>query len=134
MVRGSWFVGHPPPYNRRTQTVTAPDPAALTPGERSRPSPPWASADVAIGLAILAAGLWWDFGFTPEVLLLVALVSIGWRGPGWRGVGLRLPSRPTRALLIGAAVCVGYQFVGTYLVEPPIARASSGGVPDATAF
>src|SRR5258705_2737063 len=113
MVRGSWFVGHPPPYNRRTQTVTAPDPAALTPGERSRPSPPWASADVAIGLAILAAGLWWDFGFTPEVLLLVALVSIGWRGPGWRVGGLRLPSPPTPPRPLGAARVAGHHTHGT---------------------
>jgi membrane protease YdiL (CAAX protease family) len=68
------------------------------------------------------------------VLLLVALLSVGWRGPGWRVVGLRLPSRPARALLIGAAVGVGYQFVGTYLVEPLIARASSGVLPDVSAF
>jgi len=121
-------------YNPRTQTIDALDPATLTPGERSRPSPAWASAEVAFGLAILAAGLWWNFGFTPEVLLLFALAACRWRGPGWRAMGLRRPLRPARALLMGAVAGVGYQFVGTYLIEPVIARATSGVLPDVSAF
>ena len=37
-------------------------------------------------------------------------------------------------LLIGAVVGVGYQFFGTYVVEPLIARATSGALPDVSAF
>jgi CAAX protease family protein len=104
--------------------------------ERSRPpSLPWAGIELLLAVAVIAAGLggYIPFSSTPW-LLAVAAVFLWWRGPGWRGIGLRRPARPARTLAIGLAVGLAYQFLGLYVIEPMIARTTSGALPDASAF
>src|SRR4051812_19780667 len=78
-------------------------------GDRIDPAPAFASAEVVTAIAIIVAGVWRDFGFTPELLLVLAIVLCRWRGPTWREMGLRRMSMPVALLAI--AVGVGYQFV-----------------------
>lgn len=91
-----------------------------------------ACAEVAIATAIIVAGVSRNFAFTPEVLLVLGALSVAWRGPGWRDIGLR--SLSGRIALVAVAVGIGYQFVGTYLLEPLIARLTTGALPDVSAF
>jgi membrane protease YdiL (CAAX protease family) len=107
--------------------------AARAVGGRARPG--WAVAELAVAVALVAAGLggYIAYSSTPW-LLLAATVFFWWRGPGWRAVGLRRPSAPARVFTIGLLVGVAYQFVGLYVVEPMLARATSGELPDVSAF
>jgi membrane protease YdiL (CAAX protease family) len=67
-------------------------------------------------------------------LLVLASLFLWWRGPGWLGVGLRRPVRVRRTIGIGISVGIGYQFFALYVLEPLIARMTSGQVPDVSAF
>ena len=95
----------------------------------------WPIVEVIVALAMVAAGL---LGFIPFTstpwLLLAAMLFVWWRGPGWRAVGLRWPAHPARTLAIGLAVGVIYQFLGLYVIEPLLARLSSGQLPDVSMF
>jgi membrane protease YdiL (CAAX protease family) len=96
----------------------------------------WAALELGLAAIIIVAGL---LGYVPlsstiPLLLVVAAVSLWWRGPGWRAIGLRRPSNAGLTLALGIAVGGGYQFLGLYLIEPHIARATSGELPDVSAF
>lgn len=99
--------------------------------------PAWAIVEIACGVAIMGAGL---AGLTPvsstPFLLGLAALGLWMRGPGWRALGLsRMPSsRASRVVALGAVVGVLYQFVGTYLIEPVLARMTSGQLPDVSAL
>lgn len=103
--------------------------------ERSRPpSPAWAIVELALALGIIVAGLLGYFWFSSTPwLLATAAVSLWWRGPGWRAVGLRR-AHAGRALALGVAVGLGYQFFSLYVLEPLIARVVTGELPDVSAF
>ena len=59
------------------------------------PRPIWAAIEVAIAIAIMLFGLAGYIAFSSiPWLLLVAAIFIGWRGPGWRRLGLRHPDQP----------------------------------------
>jgi CAAX protease family protein len=87
-----------------------------------------------LAIAILYAGLegylW--FASTPY-LLAVGALFLWWRGPGWRAIGLRRPPNWSRTIAIGAALSL-YQFVSLYVVEPLLARLTSGELPDVSLF
>ena len=103
--------------------------------ERSRPpSTSWAVAELVLTLALLAAGIQGlvQFASTP-IILVVATVALWWRGPGWRGIGLRRPAHMPRVLAIGIAAGLGAQFFGLALV-PLIARLTSGELPDVSSL
>ena len=95
----------------------------------------WAAVELVLATLIIVVGL---LGYIPlsstPFLLVVAAVFLWWRGPGWRAIGLRHPSNVRLALALGIAVGLGYQFLGLYLIEPLIARVTSGGLPDVSAF
>lgn len=55
-------------------------------------------------------------------LLLWGWLSLWVRGVGWRGVGLKRPSRWGQTLVLGAVVGVAFQLFGTYVLEPLIVR------------
>jgi len=95
----------------------------------------WAAVELGLAALIIVAGL---RGYVPlsstPFLLVVAVVFLWWRGPGWRAIGLRRPSNARFAIGLGIAVGVGYQFLGLYLIEPLLARVISGELPDVTQF
>lgn len=95
----------------------------------------WALVELVIAALIVAAGLlgYVAYSSTPW-LLLAATVFFWWRGPGWRAVGLRRPAHPGRILAIGLVVGVAYQALGLYIIEPLLARATSGQLPDVSMF
>lgn len=97
--------------------------------------PAWAIFELACGLVVIAAGLagLTPFSSTPFLLGLAALF-IWKRGPSWRRIGLRRTPHIWRLVAVGCVTGVVYQFVGTYLVEPALARATSAGLPDVSAF
>jgi uncharacterized protein len=113
----------------------AADDRSLSRRERSRPpARAWALAELVLAGAILAAALAGYVPFSPTPwLLVVATASLWWRGPGWRGIGLKRPDHELRVLIIGIATGIGYQFFGLYVVEPLIAVVS-GRLPDASMF
>jgi CAAX protease family protein len=91
-----------------------------------------------IALAIIAAGLKLEivlfrFGSAPW-LVAVAALFLWWRGPGWRAIGLRRPVAPVYSATVGVVVGVSYQVLGTYAIEPLIARLTSGQLPDVSQF
>lgn len=90
--------------------------------------------EVLVALAIIAAGIVEviPFSSTP-VLLLFGWLMLWLRGAGWRDVGLRRPENWRRAILIGVAVGVAYQFFSLYVVEPLLAR-MTGELPDVSQF
>ena len=116
-------------------------PAAETsvPGSRSFvPSPLWAGVELLVALAVIVAGLRlqliaFALGSAPW-LTAIGLVCVWWRGPGIRAIlrGSPLPVR--RAIAFGVVVGVAYQFVGTFVVEPVIARLTTGELPDVSQF
>jgi membrane protease YdiL (CAAX protease family) len=63
-----------------------------------------------------------------------ATLFLWWRGPGWRVIGLCRPASLTWTLTVGVVVGVGYQFLGILLIEPLIARLTSGALPDVSQF
>jgi membrane protease YdiL (CAAX protease family) len=95
----------------------------------------WAGLELVLAASIIVAGL---LGYIPisstPWLIGVAAICLWWRGPGWRGIGLRRPPNVGLSLAIGVAVGVGYQFLGLYVIEPVIARMTSGELPDVSAF
>jgi len=99
------------------------------------PAPTWAVLELVLAAAIIIAGL---RGYVPisstPYLLVVAVAFLWWRGPGWRAIGLRRPSNAVISVALGIAVGVCYQFLGLYLIEPLIARMTSGELPDVSAF
>ena len=100
-----------------------------------QPSPLWAAVELVLGVIIIAAGL---LGYIPlsstPVLLVTGAIFLWWRGPGWRGIGLRRQANMWRVVAIGLAVGAADQFFGLYLLEPLIARLTSGPLPDVSAF
>ena len=85
---------------------------------------------IVLMVAGMAGYLW--FAATPY-LLVVGAMFLWWRGPGWRAIGLRRPASWPRALLIATALAA-YQFASLYLVEPVIARVTTGELPDVSMF
>jgi membrane protease YdiL (CAAX protease family) len=55
-------------------------------------------------------------------LLGMGLISIGWFGPGFRGVGFRRPASWRRTIASGVAIGVALQLLSTYVTEPLLAR------------
>lgn len=100
-----------------------------------QPSPFWAALEIALAAFVIAAGL---LGYIPlsstPALLAVAAVFLSWRGPGWRGVGLGRPASMRHVAAIGLVVGAADQFFGLYVLEPAIARMTSGELPDVSAF
>ena len=95
----------------------------------------WAAVELGLAALIIVAGLLgYVFLSSTPFLLVVAAVFVWWRGPGWRAIGLRRPSNARLSLALGVAAGVGYQFLGLYLIEPLIARATSSGLPDVSVF
>ena len=97
-----------------------------------------AAVEVLLAIAIIAAGLRvpsivFVLGSAPW-LLAAGLVSFRLRGPGWRALGLARPASVPRAIGIGVLVGLGYQVAGTWIVEPLIARLTSGELPDVSQF
>jgi uncharacterized protein len=99
------------------------------------PSRAWASVELAIAVLLIAAGLdgYVAFGATLW-LLAVAVVLVWWRGPGWRTVGFARPQSIARAVAVGVAVGLGYQFLSLMLVEPTIAYVTGRSLPDVSIF
>jgi hypothetical protein len=97
---------------------------------RRLPSQTWAIAELLLAIAIMFAGLEGYLLFTSTpYLLAVGAAFLWWRGPGWRAIGLRRPDRWSRALAVGAGLST-YQFASLYLVEPLVARLTTGELPD----
>jgi hypothetical protein len=93
---------------------------------------PLAAVDLLAAAVLTAAGLGGYLGPVPTLALLAAgIVSFWWRGPGWRAAGLRRPPDWTRA---GVAVGVGYQWLSLYILEPAVARLTTGALPDVSMF
>jgi membrane protease YdiL (CAAX protease family) len=97
-----------------------------------------AAVELALAVAIIAAGLRipsivFALGSAPW-LLVAGLIAFRLRGPGWRAIGLARPASISRTIAIGVLVGLGYQIVGTYLVEPLIARLTSGELPNVSQF
>ena len=97
-----------------------------------------AVVELLLAIAIIAAGLRipsivFVLGSAPW-LLAAGLVSFRLRGPGWRAVGLARPASVPWTIAVGVLVGLGYQVAGTYLVEPLIARLTSGALPDVSQF
>jgi CAAX protease family protein len=106
--------------------------------DRTQSQPVWACIELLLALAVVAAGLkipiiLFTAGSAPWLVALAAL-SLWWRGPGWRAIGLARPSSVVNTITIGASVGVAYQLLGTYAVEPLIARLTSGELPDVSQF
>lgn len=87
-----------------------------------------------LAIAILYAGLegYLVFSSTP-FLLATGAIFLWWRGPGWRAIGLRRPASWRRTFAIAAALSL-YQFLSLYVVEPLLARLTSGELPDVSMF
>ena len=103
-----------------------------------RQRPAWAALELLLAMAIIVAGLQirsivFMLGSAPWLMVL-GLLLVWWRGPGWREAGLRAPASLIRTVVIGVAVGIGWQVVGTYLAEPLIARLTSGARPDVSQF
>jgi uncharacterized protein len=98
------------------------------------PSRPWAIAELVLAIAVMYAGL---FGYLPfsatPYLLAVGAVFLWRRGPGWRAIGLRRPENWPHTLFV-ALVLGAYQIPSLFLIEPAIARLTSGELPDVSMF
>lgn len=93
-----------------------------------------AALEVLGAVAILAAGSvrLLPVSSTPY-LLLFAWLMLRSRSLRWRDVGMTRPASWPRAVLLGIAVGVGYQYFSLYVVEPLIARVT-GVLPDVHLF
>jgi uncharacterized protein len=67
-------------------------------------------------------------------LLVIGALCVWWRGPGVRAIVRGRPASMSRGLAIGVAVGVAYQFVGTFAIEPIVARLTTGALPDVSQF
>lgn len=87
-----------------------------------------------LAIAIMYGGLvgHLPLSATPYLLVLAALF-LWWRGPGWRAIGLRRPESWPRTLFV-ALVLGAYQIPSLYLVEPALARLTTGELPDVSMF
>ena len=99
---------------------------------------PLAAVELLLAIAIIAAGLRipsivFVLGSAPW-LLVAGIVSYRLRGPGWRAAGLARPASVPWTIAIGVLVGLGYQVAGTFIVEPLIARLTSGALPDVSQF
>ena len=85
----------------------------------------WAGLELDTVLFLFGSAVW-----------LVAIGALFWyrRRPDVRGFGLGRPASIPRTLIIGVLVGVGYQIVGTYVVEPAITRLTTGVLPDVSGF
>ena len=112
--------------------------AAVAGRPRFVPSPSWAGVELLVALAILVAGLRlpvmaFALGSAPW-LAAIGLLCIWWRGPGVRAIIRGSPLPVWRAIALGVVVGVAYQFVGTFVVEPAVARLTTGELPDVSQF
>jgi membrane protease YdiL (CAAX protease family) len=87
--------------------------------------------------ALIIAGLRLEvtaftFGSAPW-LAAIGILSFWWRGPRLWSSSSRTTSVP-RVVAIGVGVGIAYQLVGTFAVEPLLARLTSGQLPDASGF
>jgi len=97
-----------------------------------------AAVELLLAIGLITAGLRvpstvFVLGSAPW-LLAAGIVSFRLRGPGWRAVGLARPASVSWTIAIGVLVGLGYQVAGTYIVEPLIARLTSGALPDVSQF
>lgn len=102
------------------------------------PRPLWACVELLVAVAIIAAGLnlqltVFRLGSAPW-LMAVGALCVWWRGPDWRAIILGSRTSIVRTLTVGILVGVAYQLLGTFAVEPIIARLTSGALPDVSAF
>jgi|KBSSwiStaDraftv2_1062776.scaffolds.fasta_scaffold22157_6 membrane protease YdiL (CAAX protease family) len=105
---------------------------------RMRQRAVWPLLELLLAATIIAVGLTvpspaFVLGSAPW-LLVFGLALVWWRGPGWREAGLRAPVSWPRTIAVGVAVGIGWQVLGTYVVEPVIARLTSGARPDVSQF
>jgi CAAX protease family protein len=107
-----------------------PDTSRVTPQGRSGCAG-WIRGRMAAGLKLEI--VLFRFASAPW-LVAVAALFLCWRGPGWRAIGLRRPVAPVFAATVGVVVGVSYQVLGTYAIEPLIARLTSGHLPDVSQF
>lgn len=103
---------------------------------RSRPI--WPALELLLAIGIIAAGLRiqsvaFTLGSAPWLAAAGALL-ISCRGPGWRDAGLGRPASWPRTVAVGAIAGFGFQFAGTYMVEPLVARLTTGVLPDVSQF
>jgi hypothetical protein len=93
-----------------------------------------AAAELVLTLAVLAAGIQnlAPLAGTP-IILVMATTALWWRGPGWRGIGLRRPTSYTTMLALGITAGLGAQFFGVAL-EQLIARFETGELPDVSSL
>jgi hypothetical protein len=110
-----------------------------TPMSRSFVARPlWGFVELLLATAIIIAGLEvpivaFMLGSAPW-LVAIAAFSLMWRGPNLRCIGLARPASLPRTIGVGLLVGVGYQLVGTFTVEPIIARLTLGELPDVSGF
>src|SRR5262245_65566613 len=103
-------------------------------GRETSATPLWASIELVMAVAIIAAGLnlpltIFALGSAPWLMAIGAL-CVWWRGPGVRAIVRGTPVPISRGVALGLVIGVAYQFVGTYAAEPVIARLTSGALPD----
>lgn len=100
--------------------------------------PLWALCELMVAAAVVWTGLTVNsalFMFGSSVwLTAIGSLFLWWRRPRARGFGFGRPGSISRTVMVGALVGVGYQFFGTWIVEPAIARLTTGALPDASAF
>jgi hypothetical protein len=106
----------------------------LETGPRTAARPSWAGVELLAAGAVIWAGLRFNsalfvFGSSPW-LAAIGCLFLWWRRPRARGFGFGRPQSITRTLIFGVLVGVGYQFLGTWVVEPAIARLTTGALPD----
>jgi membrane protease YdiL (CAAX protease family) len=94
--------------------------------------------ELLVAGAVISAGLLFNnvvfiFGSSPWLAVIGGLF-LWWRRPRARGFGFVRPKSITRTLIVGALVGIGYQFLGTWVIEPAIARLTTGALPDASGF
>jgi membrane protease YdiL (CAAX protease family) len=100
--------------------------------------PSWAIAELLLAVALIAAGLKlplivFMLGSAPW-LMAIGLLLTAWRGPGLKAIGLGAPASIPRTIAGGILVGIASQFVGTFVIEPLLARLTSGQLPDVTQF
>jgi uncharacterized protein len=105
---------------------------------RAPARPLWAGVELLAASAVIGASLWYHnalfmFGASPWLAAIGGLF-LWWRRPRPCGFGFGRPQSITRTLILGVVVGVAYQFLGTWVLEPAIARLTTGALPDASAF